>query len=171
MPRHPPCALHSLPNTNTQQKQQRHTLQKQTPTPPHPTTRNPLPSQQQEKETPAGMHSAGDARVHYPEIKQPVNQTENTTPQRTPSPRRARSLRTPTVCPNSTPPPAHPDSTRHPHPCKAGARANRSTTRQATGRAALRRRLHYPNTTMTPPDTRRQSAPTNGMGVCSLERR
>ena len=34
MPRHPPCALCSLPNTNTQQKQQRHTLQKQTPTPP-----------------------------------------------------------------------------------------------------------------------------------------
>jgi hypothetical protein len=49
MPRHPPCALHSLPNTNTQQKQQRHTLQKQTPTP---------------------TNSAGDARVHYPEIKQ-----------------------------------------------------------------------------------------------------
>jgi hypothetical protein len=50
MPRHPPCALCSLPHTNTQQKQQRHTLQKQTPTP---------------------THSAGDARVHYPEIKQP----------------------------------------------------------------------------------------------------
>jgi hypothetical protein len=31
MPRHPPCALRSLPNTNTQQKQQRHTT-KTTPT-------------------------------------------------------------------------------------------------------------------------------------------
>ena len=38
MPRHPPCALHSLPNTNTQQKQQRHTLQKQTPTHDKPPT-------------------------------------------------------------------------------------------------------------------------------------
>ena len=48
MPRHPPCALCSLPNTNTQQKQQRHTLQKQTPTQtptPHPTHHNDGPNQ------------------------------------------------------------------------------------------------------------------------------
>ncbi len=38
MPRHPPCALCSLPNTNTQQKQQRHTLQNKHPHTPHPTT-------------------------------------------------------------------------------------------------------------------------------------
>jgi hypothetical protein len=44
-----------LPNTNTQQKQQRHTLQKQTPTHTHPNR--------------AG-NSAGDARVHYSTLKQ-----------------------------------------------------------------------------------------------------
>src|ERR1044072_4426823 len=59
-----PC---QLANTNTQQKQQRHTLQKTTPTPP--------PSQ---GATPTHRASAGDARVHYPEIKQ----QEATTPTR-----------------------------------------------------------------------------------------
>src|SRR5688572_12082077 len=47
MPRHPPCALHSLPNTNTQQKQQRHTLQKQHP---HKKQPNQPPSQETDQE-------------------------------------------------------------------------------------------------------------------------
>ena len=64
MPRHPPCALHSLSHTP--------------PTQPHPT--NPQPAQARTAHTrrtqPGGIRQAmhtthyKDARVHYPDLKQ-----------------------------------------------------------------------------------------------------
>ena len=106
MPRHPPCALHSLPNTNTQQKQQRHTLQKQTPThdQPHPTNKRgaqgqqcgrcsrPLSRNQTTRDPPGPTATQPGHRVLMPQ--NPNSVPENHThqrPTRVPHPTRERA--------------------------------------------------------------------------------
>ena len=111
MPRHPPCALHSLPNTNTQQKQQRHTLQ---------------------NKHPHKHFCAGDARVHYSQTKQ----QEATKTKQTPT-KGARVLmsQNPNSVLDTTPPTSPPPrSTQTPAPTRDDSCSTRD--RQATSRVA-----------------------------------
>jgi hypothetical protein len=109
MPRHPPCALHSLSHTPPTQPTHHHPHQKtQKPhTPPTPTTptnrgrhkgrrrtrhqHNPTQKQRQRAHQAGGAHSTQlqrkfDARVHYPDLKQqPHTSTTASTSLQTPA--------------------------------------------------------------------------------------
>ncbi len=159
MPRHPPCALHSLPNTNTQQKQQRHTLQKQTPTHDKP----PTPQTKQGHRA----NGAGDARVHYPEIKQ---QETNQAPHGNPPGPPGSDASEPQQCalrttPTNDHPPFHTPTTPE---------EDSSCSTRETGHPA-RWSFVDDSTIRTPPSPHRTDAgaslPHQGAGVCSLERR
>jgi len=174
MPRHPPCALHSL-----SQQRQNKSLQKKHHT---PTTINE--GMRLAKLT---LQSINNARVHYADLKQQPHQppttptrrqsgkggpARNTNPAPTtpaPSPtgtthhaaeKPALMLQDPTVCqPNPPPPP-----TTVPHPPDPKDPGG-STSQPAPAKGQASSTIPLVNTTMRPP--------TNGVsrGVCSLERR
>jgi hypothetical protein len=174
MPRHPPCALHSLPNkhstkTTTPQTPhrecgiiklqnilQRHTLQK---TNTH--TKQPPPNT--DNQAREGT-CAGDARVHYPDIKPPGDNPP-------PHPNRdagARFLRAQQCAKH--PPTRHQPQVPHPPAPKKRGPAG-STERPAPTRA--RGSSMIPLVRHHPPPTRTARGPRLlvGEGVCSLERR
>jgi hypothetical protein len=155
MPRHPPCALCSLPNTNTQQKQQRHTLQKQTPTPNTPHHRHPLST----REPRLGTYQCG-------RCSRPLSRNQTT--------------KTNSPCGQGSPPtrvlmPQNPNSVLETRPPTRTRRSTPIPPHAARGQVVLTR--HGPDgpafiddstirTPPCPPDTRRQK-----LGACSLERR
>src|SRR3954451_5096175 len=116
MPRHPPCALHSLSHTPPTQPTTRNTAhrphKKRDPTtPPHRDTAKPHQSQQTttDDESDMAVHTTHykDARVHYPDLKQQPHTRTNAPPSDETSSSRVRQApRTRTEAPD-TPPHSH----------------------------------------------------------------
>ena len=110
----------------------------------------------------SGRTSAGDARVHYPEIKQ-----QEVTRPNSPGihPDRVLMSQNPNSVLENPPPPRRP-----PFHAPTDPRASSRTAAAVLGnphnqRQVVRRRLHYPNTTMA------HRTLAGSTGVCSLERR
>src|SRR3954451_23029622 len=88
MPRHPPCALHSLshtpPTQPTTSDQPTNPTKKDPTTPPHRDTAKPHQSQQTttDDESDMAVHTTHykDARVHYPDLKQQPHTRTNAPP-------------------------------------------------------------------------------------------
>src|SRR6476620_9930893 len=128
MPRHPPCALHSLSHKHstktTKTRNIASTCTTHTPTNPHPAK----PPKQRNRQA----HASCDARVHYPVHKQPTHQQPPPTTQDGQHSKEARSHRaTSTADPSklnsvSTPTPltqpTRSTPTPHPHPQRAETR-------------------------------------------------
>ena len=143
MPRHPPCALHSLShkhNTTTTTTKTR----TDTHTPDHPP-----PPKDEGRPSGALTASVQDARVHYADLKQqthqyhphthpragaarrPEDSDHRTHPRDSPQAERASGsiLQDPTVCLTPTPPATAPGSTPHPPPKSRTRTVLTSTTR------------------------------------------
>src|SRR4051794_36769218 len=111
MPRHPPCALHSLSHTPPTQPTTRNTAhrphKKRDPTtPPHRDTAKPHQSQQTttDDESDMAVHTTHykDARVHYPDLKQQPHTRTNAPPSDETSSSRVRQApRTRTEAPDT----------------------------------------------------------------------
>jgi hypothetical protein len=126
------------------------------------THHTPPPDNPHTREKPGWGHSdAGDARVHYPEIKQP----EATSPTRTPPGPRVLMSQNPNSVLETRPPTRTPRST-HPTDKQQGC----STSRTRTRRPDVRRRLHYPNTTNNPAE-HSPAAASHKPGGCVLLRK
>jgi hypothetical protein len=132
------CPLQLAKHKHSTKTTKTHTTKTNTHTKTPSTTQTPT----QKREPVLPGNCAGDARVHYPEIKY----QEANSPQTNPSGPAGSDVSEPQQCAREpTPPAAHPVPHHQQH--RQAAPPAAVLEDKATHRAVIRRRLHYPNTT------------------------